>query len=136
MAPKTKTPKADAASSSSRVSVSSVSDNFVALVKADVVTRPDSMFTNKEIKAICESFIKVLVSQVKEGKTVSFKNHMSFKRVERGERTHKNPKTNEDIVKPAHYVMTMTVMPALKDQFEELPVMSATGGDAVAADEE
>ena len=71
---------------------------------------------------MCDAFISTLIDHVKTGKSVSLKNCITFKRVLRGDRNHKNPKTGEGIFKKAHYVMTMDVKPALRREFEELVV--------------
>jgi nucleoid DNA-binding protein len=101
--------------------VSAVSPDFVKLLKDDLVSS-DLKLKDKELKVIAESFIRVLISEVKQGKTVSFTNNMTFKRALRGERVHKNPKTGEEVVKKAHYVMSMDVKPALKKTFEAVAI--------------
>jgi hypothetical protein len=66
--------------------------------------------------------MKALIDQVKSGKSVSFKNCVTFKRVFRGDRNHKNPKTGDSIFKKAHYVISMDVKPALRKEFEDIEV--------------
>lgn len=78
--------------------------------------------TNKDVKSIAESFVKVLVDGSSSGNTVAFRNTLSFKRVLRGDRTHKNPRDGTPIFKPAHYVLTLDVMPQLKQTFCTIPV--------------
>lgn len=78
--------------------------------------------TQKDVKAVCEAFVKVIVSETMLGNTVALPNYLTFKRVLRKERTHKNPQTKEAIVKPAHYVLSMDVKASLKKQFEEVKV--------------
>lgn len=78
--------------------------------------------TQKDVKAICEAFVKTIVADTLEGNTVALPNYITFKRVLRKERTHKNPQTKEAIVKPAHYVLCMDVKASLKKQFEEVKV--------------
>ena len=75
-----------------------------------------------DARKVCDAFISTLIDHVKTGKSVSLKNCITFKRVLRGDRNHKNPKTGEGIFKKAHYVMTMDVKPALRREFEELVV--------------
>jgi nucleoid DNA-binding protein len=82
----------------------------------------DFKVTQKDVKAICECFVKTIISDTIEGNTVALPNYLTFKRVLRKERTHKNPQTKEAIVKPAHYVLCMDVKAALKKQFEEVKV--------------
>lgn len=88
--------------------------------------------TNKDVKSIAESFVKVLVDGSSSGNTVAFRNTLSFKRVLRGDRTHKNPRDGTPIFKPAHYVLTLDVMPQLKHTFCTIPVSE---GDVVSASE-
>lgn len=102
---------------------SAVSDSFVKKVR-DVLEGSKS---TKELKPICEAFVKALVEAVKQGESVSFTNNMTFKRVIRDDRTHKNPKTGEEVFKPAHYVFAMEVKPSLKKKFEEIEVPSKGG---------
>ena len=54
--------------------------------------------TQKDVKAICEAFVKVIVAETLEGQTVALPNYITFKRVLRKERKHKNPQTKEEIV--------------------------------------
>jgi nucleoid DNA-binding protein len=82
----------------------------------------DFKVTQKDVKAICECFVKTIISDTIDGNTVALPNYLTFKRVLRKERTHKNPQTKEAIVKPAHYVLCMDVKAALKKQFEEVRV--------------
>ncbi len=84
--------------------------------------KQETGLTVDETRKVCDSFIKALIAQVKTGKSVSFKNCITIKRVLRGDRIHKNPKTGESIPKKAHYVMTMDVKPALRKEFEEIEV--------------
>jgi nucleoid DNA-binding protein len=113
-------------SKKSRKVTNAVPDSLVKLVKANLPTEiQDLKLTQKSIKAICESFVKTMITEVKNGNNITLTNHMTFKRVLRNDRTHKNPKTGEEIFKPAHYVMTMDVKPALKKHFAELEVEAA-----------
>ena len=81
-----------------------------------------SDLSQDKIHKVCNALIKVIVDQVKSGKNVTLTNHMSFKRVMRKERVHRNPKTGESVNKPAHFVLKMEVKQALKAQFEELDI--------------
>lgn len=76
----------------------------------------------KQLKIICDALIKTIVTEVMDGNNVTLMNHMSFKRVKRAARTHRIPKSTEVITKPAHFVMTMDVKPALKKTFTEIDV--------------
>lgn len=75
-----------------------------------------------ELKTILETFVNVIVDTTKDGTSVTLPNYMTFKRVYRNERRHKNPKTKEEIIKPEHYVLSMYVKAQLKKQFEDIPV--------------
>lgn len=74
------------------------------------------------ISKVCNAFIKVIIDQVKSGKNVTLTNHMTFKRNLSDERMRKNPKTQESILKPAHYTLKMELKPALKVEFAQLDV--------------
>lgn len=102
--------------------MSAVSTEFVSNVHASVSDDLKSKLKVKDVKDLCEAFVKTLVESVKSGKTVNFTNHMSFARKLRAARNYKNLKTQENIEKPAHYVFTMAVKPNLKKQFDVLPV--------------
>lgn len=114
---------AEEVTSKTKKTTSAVTEGFVKRVKENL---PSSIkLTSKEVKTICETFIKVLVQQVQSGENVSFTNNMTFKRVIRDDRMHKNPKTGEEVFKPAHYVMVMEVKPTLKRLFQETSVEKA-----------
>lgn len=102
--------------------MSAVSAEFVSAVHINLSEDLKSKLKIKDVKEICEAFVKNLVDNVKSGKTVNFTNHMSFARKMRAARSYKNLKTQEKIDKPAHFVFTMTVKPNLKKQFDVLPV--------------
>jgi len=95
----------------------------VRVAKSLLESNPEIKVTQKDVKAICEAFVKTIVSDTLEGNTVALPNYITFKRVLRKERTHKNPQTKEAILKPAHYVLTMDVKANLKKQFEEVKVV-------------
>lgn len=79
-----------------------------------------------ELKVVLEAFVHTIVEMTKNGTTVSLPNHMTFKRTFRNERTHRNPKTREEIVKPAHYVLSMDVKAFLKKEFAQIEVTTDT----------
>ena len=93
-----------------------------------------SDLSQDKIHKVCNALIKVIVDQVKSGKTVTLTNNMSFKRVLRNERVHRNPKTHESVTKPAHFVLKMEVKQALKTQFEELDINEEVEEEAVKVD--
>lgn len=80
--------------------------------------------TQKDLKSICETFVKTMIEQVKSGETVTFTKHLTLKRVLRAERTHVNPTDrSQEFQKPAHYIISMDVKPSLKKQFEEIDIV-------------
>lgn len=102
--------------------ISAISPGFID----DMVRAVDGINLNKkDMKVVCEKFIENLVSKVMNGETVLFTNNMAFKRVERKARSYVNPKTNEPVEKPNHYIMTMSVKPALKKAFDSIEVVAA-----------
>lgn len=104
-------------------SMSACSSEFVASVQASLPAELQEKLKVKEVKEICETFVKTLVNNVLGGTNVNFTNHMSFTRRARAARVYKNLKTKESITKPRHYVMTMAVKPNLKKQFDEIEVV-------------
>ena len=112
---------------SHRITVSTPAD-LVKLVKDDITKEKDGKTAGnlnlKEVKSICDSLIRNILEKVVSGETVSFTNNFTFKRAQRGDRTHKNPKTGEEIFKKAHYVLAMDVKPALKKHFESIEVLA------------
>lgn len=102
--------------------MSAVSSEFVSNVQSTLSEDLKNKLKTKEVKEVCEAFIKVLVGSVKDGKNINFTNNMSFVRKLRAARSYKNLKTQEKIEKPAHYVFTMTVKPNLKKLFDALPI--------------
>lgn len=102
--------------------MSACSSEFVSSVHAALPVELSQKLKLKEVKEVCEAFVKTLVGSVLEGKNVNFTNHMSFARRVRAARVYKNLKTKESITKPKHYVMTMAVKPNLKKQFDEVAV--------------
>ena len=94
--------------------MTAVSTDFVSSVQASLSEELSAKLKVKDVKEICEAFVKTLVEKVQAGDTVSFTNNMTFKRQVRSARTYKNLKTGDPIKKPSHYVMSMQVKPALK----------------------
>lgn len=83
---------------------------------------PHGEINQTKVKIICDMFIKTVIESVKAGENVTLTNYLTFKRAKRAERVHKIPKSEETVTKPAHYVMTIDVKPALKKEFETLQV--------------
>lgn len=81
--------------------------------------------SQKDIKTVCEAFVKTVVNETMAGRTVALPNYFTFKPVLRKERTHKNPQTKEEIFKPAHWVLSMDVKANLKKVFEGVKVDAA-----------
>lgn len=113
--------------------MSAVSNDFVSTVHASLSDDLKAKLKVKEVKELCEAFIKNLVDGVKTGKPVNFTNNMSFARKKRAARVYQNLKTQEKIEKPAHYVFTMTVKPNLKKQFDAIEVVDAAPPAAAKA---
>jgi len=88
------------------------------------------------VEQVCKTFLNLIVKKVKEGKNVTFKNMMSFKRVYRPFRLHKNPKTGDPIPKDAHYIFTMNVNTAMRNEFKVLPIEEGAKVEPVAAGSE
>lgn len=103
--------------------MSAVSSDFVSALHQQLPSELQQSLKIKEVKEIAETFIKTLVDKVKNGETVSFTNHMTFKRQVRGPRTYTNLKTQEPIEKAPHYVLSMQVKPALKRAFDDVEVV-------------
>lgn len=78
--------------------------------------------SQKDIKTVCEAFVKTIVNETTAGRTVALPNYFTFKPMLRKERTHKNPQTKEEIFKPAHWVLSMDVKANLKKVFEGVKV--------------
>jgi nucleoid DNA-binding protein len=102
--------------------MTAVSSDFVSTVQTALPEDLVAKLKVKDVKELCETFVKVLVDKVKTGQTVSFTNNMTFKRQVRSKRVYKNLKTGEPIEKPPHYVMSMQIKPALKKVFDDIKV--------------
>ena len=102
--------------------MSAVSGEFVSQVQKALPEDLSAKLRVKDVKEICEAFVKTLVGNVMDGKNVNFTNHMSFARRVRAARVYKNLKTKESIEKPKHYVLSMTVKPNLKKAFDAIEV--------------
>lgn len=97
----------------------------IQIVKQMMDKLPDEVPSNmsqKAIKAICDTFVKTVIENVKSGNNVTLTNYMTFKRALREERTHKVPKSDKVVTKPEHYVMCIDVKPALKTQFADVEI--------------
>jgi nucleoid DNA-binding protein len=132
-APATKRPRKAAAPKAApaddgpkKRNMTAVSTDFVSAVQSSLPEDLVAKLKVKEIKEVCETFVKVLVDKVKAGETVSFTNNMTFKRQVRSKRVYKNLKTGDPIEKPPHYVMSMQIKPALKRVFDEVKVVEET----------
>jgi nucleoid DNA-binding protein len=72
------------------------------------------------IKSVCDTFVKTVIHKVEKGNNITLTNHLTFKRVLRKARKHRNPKTGAVIMKPEHYAIAVKVKPALKQQFNNI----------------
>lgn len=102
-----------ASASEKKRNASIVSKSFVS----KIVENLNKKHKFADVKQVSEAFIKLLISSTSTGESITFTNLFTFKRALRDNRTHKNPRDNTPIFKPAHYVLTMEVKPQLKDQF-------------------
>ena len=100
--------------------MTAVPSSFVSAVESALSPELVEKLKTKGVKEVCEAFVKTLVNEVKTGKTVSFTNNFTFARRVRTARNYKNLKTGDPINKPAHFVMTMSVKPALKKDFDTI----------------
>jgi len=64
--------------------------------------------TNKEVEQVVDALFLSILETVKAGEKVSIQNFGIFKRVDRKERTSRNPKTGEPIKVPAKKSFTFT----------------------------
>ncbi len=126
-APAKRTPKAAATPAAAADSdgpkkrvMTAVPSSFVSAVESALSPELVEKLKTKGVKEVCEAFVKTLVNEVKTGKTVSFTNNFTFARRVRTARNYKNLKTGDPINKPAHFVMTMSVKPALKKDFDTI----------------
>lgn len=99
--------------------ISTISPSFVEAM----MIATNGQLSKNDTKSFCEKFVKVLVTKVKNGENVGFRNNIIFSRALRKARTYKNPKTKESVDKEAHYIMTMRVKPTLKRAFEEIEIV-------------
>jgi nucleoid DNA-binding protein len=106
--------------------MTAVPSDFVTQIHQQLSADLAAKLKVKDIKDICELFVKTLVDKVKAGQAVSFTNNMTFKRQVRSARTYKNLKTGDAINKPPHYVLCMQVKPALKKAFDDIVVESSS----------
>jgi nucleoid DNA-binding protein len=96
------------------------SNSMVSNVLAAEVAKKSGLsnVTNDQVKHILETMCQHILDTVKEGNDVSFPKFLKFKRVLRKERTFKSPK-GESVVKPEHYVMTVSVMANAKKHMSD-----------------
>ena len=99
--------------------ISTVSPSFVE----SMMIATNGQLSKKDTKSFCEIFVKVLVTKIKNGDSVGFRNNLIFSRSLRKARAYKNPKTKESVDKKAHYIMTMRVKPTLKRALEEIEIL-------------
>ena len=97
------------------------SNSMVSNVLAAEVAKKSGLsnVTNDQVKHILETMCQHILDTVKEGNDVSFPKFLKFKRALRKERIFKSPKTGESVVKPEHYVMTVSVMANAKKHMAE-----------------
>ena len=112
----------------SEVESESEAESAIGMVPWAVVTETQGKLADKleisqkDLKLICDTFMNAVIQRVQNDESVCFRGNMTLKRVLRKERTHRNPKTGEEILKPAHYSMKLELKPALKEAFADLEV--------------
>lgn len=108
--------------SSKKRNASIVSKSFVGKVVDTLALISTKKHKVTDVKLVAEAFVNLLVTSTSNGESITFTNLFTFKRALRENRTHKNPRDNTPIFKPAHYVLTMEVKPQLKEHFGQIPV--------------
>ena len=93
-----------------------MSEEFVRSLRA----QSKFTLTNQDANDLAELFFKVLLETVvSSNKTVSFNHTLSFKKTLVKERKFKMP-DNSSVLKPAHYEMSMNLLPSGKKEFDAL----------------
>lgn len=108
---------------SKKRNASIVSKTFVGKVVENLTLAAAKKQKTSDVKLVAEAFVNLLVTSTCNGDSITFTNLFTFKRALRDNRTHKNPRDNTPIFKPAHYVLTMEVKPQLKEHFGQIPVV-------------
>ena len=94
-----------------------------AMAKSIVAANPELGVTATKLQEICEVMFTHVIEETKKDEKVNFPNFLKFERVPRNPRVFTNPKSGELINKPMRYTLVVSVMAALKKQFEEIPVV-------------
>lgn len=120
-------------SSNKKRNASLVSKSFVSKVVENLAIISAKKHRVSDVKVVAEAFVNLLVTSTSNGESITFTNLFTFKRALRENRTHKNPRDNTPIFKPAHYVLTMEVKPQLKEHFGQIPVVNGSNIEIDAA---
>lgn len=71
--------------------------------------------SEKDAKEVLLTILNTMRTELVKGNNVRLNNFVILKRVVRDERIGRNPKTNERVVIPKHYAVSVTVTKRLKD---------------------
>ena len=76
----------------------------------------DSNLKKREVEAVVEKFIDIIIEEVASGEKVQITGFGSFERKERGERNIKNPRTGEDMKVPPSKSPSFSAGTVFKDK--------------------
>jgi len=76
----------------------------------------DSNLKKREVEAVIEKFIDIIIEEVATGEKVQITGFGSFERKERGERNIKNPRTGEDMKVPPSKSPSFSAGTVFKDK--------------------
>ncbi|MBP5306620.1 MAG: HU family DNA-binding protein [Paludibacteraceae bacterium] len=76
--------------------------------------------SNEEVDVLVQSLEKVMLDEIKSGKTVNFQGFGSFELKQRKERQSVNPMTQKRTIVPAKQVIAFKVSGTYKDKIKEL----------------
>ena len=97
--------------------------NFIPVkMAADVKAFGKIDLTHAQVHDVCESFIKFILSSVKDGNDVSITNFVKVSRTVVKERVFRNPKNSNETTKPEHYAMRIAIKPFVKKEFDDIAV--------------
>lgn len=92
------------------------------LAEAIVAAHPELNVSAAKFQQVCEAMFEHVIDQTKKDEKVTFPNFLKLERVKRNERTFRNPKGDEPVVKPERYVLVASIMGSTKKEFEEIEV--------------
>ena len=92
------------------------------LAEAIVAAHPELNVSAAKFQQVCEAMFEHVIDLTKKDEKVTFPNFLKLERVKRNERTFRNPKGDEPVVKPERYVLVASIMGSTKKEFEEIEV--------------